>query len=1824
MEGRNTPSPKLDGMPNMSVDMARRRAVVSPRTVTADTRNFIVEKELLESQMRKIQLENSTLHTENKLLKDKYNRATARISELESQLSSLEEELEGLQDNMAAELSRVARQSRAEAEREIEQRQSRITSLSKENEKLQNEARQLQQKLESALKETETVKKTSDRTRALDAQKEENMALKAEIKKLQELLSASEEQLEAECHKSADLNQQLAQLTEVKDILQLQLDAGGSTGSAAEKRVLSLEQRLRLTEERLTQERADRASNLSQVEEKLLADNAKLQAAEKELGRQLQREKDKTRSLEQRSHDYREENMKLRLSLPDEDETIASHRVFDIPNSSHSSQRHQTKKLDNVKMILKELEKEGVSEGEEGAAIVWLWNQRQQQQKQLREWRVYLTDLQLIDKDTSEGLKVLREKLSEYENKFKEIEEKMEDVQAEKVTIDSTYKQQLSILVKERHEGFARLKTLEDLMDALRKENELLRQGLSSTTTAAASDNKTANASEAQLESLQMEIQTLESRSSQLLRKNKALEMEMDTLRAQVTARDIALEEAFSELKAAQAQRSQGEETAFLREKVENLSSELVEAEQEKKGAQQRAESLQRDKQRLEGEVEEAQRQLQLVKARQAKQGAAREEGKEAKMAMLEGELEEKEMQVMSLTSQLRQVEVELDTAQHQLVLQREAASALQAQVEEAEAEIQDKGEIIDTITDKKSELLEQLTLVKTRLDAANLSLSHKHSQLQVLQMELKHEREHRGALEDRVGQQPGKAGHGEMANGTSGGQSETVLELRLHEMDTDMARLKSELRSTTGEVCSLQEERETQQQEQVKVREELVQAQALSCQLNTKTASLQQDLETLTQEHGSLREEHQQAEEHLVKMGSRLQEVLHKFELEARRKHGDFATQYAQLTPDDGPKVLAELHTLRLLTGEKDKEVSMLNDKISRQDTQARHLENRVTALLSTQARSKEDVGRLTRELVHKMKESAATAEVNQVLVKEQTALQKEHQKLQQSVDEERSHKERHKAHISDVIKKVERSELTQKETSQMVQQKDSLIAEVEAELRQVKRSLGQMEVENEQLKSKVDHLQEDIGSLGNVNAALEKRLEMERASLAEEKTNSNKRREDLATANHRVEDLKHEQTMLLNNLSAERKNVQKLKEDIQSQEEAEKKLQGQIQSLMTDVETQHGQLLACRQQIEQLKLEKDAFYKDYQDVCRQLGEKDRLLTEQQRQSEHDVEAARKEIERLISSQEKEKGQLDLELVKARDEVTMKQDLLRQKELQLTSFGRTLQDLEEATKEKKDLEVKVERLQSSADESRLLVESMRHEIMTLKDSNAQLQESLGKSQVKEVTLQDELRSVRDAGDGQAMELRHMMEGMKAHHEFERKALRESLQQLETQVKSTEGDLRAALEREQDVAEARRGLQRDLESLTAQLAQEAAAHKLAQDKVDALKAQMTDAKKSKFTSEEKMLELQASVKRVEADLTTERERTRSLAISLQEAEGAVEAKNASLRGKHEQVEVLKNEVSKLQQVMGSQKQQLAARMRQSAMDMKQQVDSTESERIKLAQQAQQMSVELEQVREQLALKSKENLKLQEEMLTLEDQVREHSSKLRTTQVTLQHEEEMQVKLSSRFQEQEEELRKLRAFLAGKADEEGDGNTMWKEMNRVMQDLSQQLLKHMEEARGAGQDGKDRDSRQLGRLRRELSALESQLNAERALHAITKNAVQSLEEDNARLRQQLHQMRRRGRSHEKKHRSRMEEINEIIARSQSRAQAMMASGAYLDGTFKYLNPSRDFNTSSATLASRDGSPDTSLALSDTSFTSAGMFSSSMLNLSTPFPPVSSQK
>ena len=64
------------------------------------------------------------------------------------------------------------------------------------------------------------------------------------------------------------------------------------------------------------------------------------QTKEKELERQLKRETDKARGLDLRVKEFREDNLKLRLALPDEDE-----KNYDIPYSKHTAQRQDGKKV---------------------------------------------------------------------------------------------------------------------------------------------------------------------------------------------------------------------------------------------------------------------------------------------------------------------------------------------------------------------------------------------------------------------------------------------------------------------------------------------------------------------------------------------------------------------------------------------------------------------------------------------------------------------------------------------------------------------------------------------------------------------------------------------------------------------------------------------------------------------------------------------------------------------------------------------------------------------------------------------------------------------------------------------------------------------------------------------------------------------------------------------------------------------------------------------------------------------------------------------------------------------------------------------------------------------------------------------------------------------------------------------------------------------------------------------------------------------------------------------------------------------------------------
>ena len=97
-----------------------------------------------------------------------------------------------------------------------------------------------------------------------------------ELSHVKRLLQESEESCQNEAARRKEAANQVIKLTELKALLQQQVEEKGG-GTVAEKQVKSLETRLRVTEERLHNERADRAGKLSEVENKLINENARQQ-----------------------------------------------------------------------------------------------------------------------------------------------------------------------------------------------------------------------------------------------------------------------------------------------------------------------------------------------------------------------------------------------------------------------------------------------------------------------------------------------------------------------------------------------------------------------------------------------------------------------------------------------------------------------------------------------------------------------------------------------------------------------------------------------------------------------------------------------------------------------------------------------------------------------------------------------------------------------------------------------------------------------------------------------------------------------------------------------------------------------------------------------------------------------------------------------------------------------------------------------------------------------------------------------------------------------------------------------------------------------------------------------------------------------------------------------------------------------------------------------------------------------------------------------------------------------------------------------------------
>ncbi|XP_055956125.1 uncharacterized protein LOC126819680 [Patella vulgata] len=466
---------------------------------------------------------------------------------------------------------------------------------------------------------------------------------------------------------------------------------------------------------------------------------------------------------------------------------------------------------------------------------------------------------------------------------------------------------------------------------------------------------------------------------------------------------------------------------------------------------------------------------------------------------------------------------------------------------------------------------------LKDSLDTLSTKLNSKQIELQMAELELSQVKDVNDKLRFQIDQ------HDQCAPRPS----QSATELHISQLQAEIEKLKSNLLQVSSFLNARETEHKATEKELSKTRQYLADEKSKNVQVTADKLELEHQIQAIGEERDVIFEEKVLDEQDLVKLENKLQEVLHKFEEETFKQHD--RNKYKNIDASN-TQLMSEINSLTLLLDGKDKQVEIFHDKLHRNQIEMTFLHRRVEYLANENQCNKEDIDRLTNELIFKMKENSAIHEINMYLSKEKSYQEKETNLLQKDLKSEKNYIQKMKEEINTVLKKIDKTEIHQQTQVAELMTKDGKIASLETEKRQLENNIRQLENNLIHSRSKIDQFHEDISNLSNTKATLEHQLAAERNSLEAERSISSMKIDEVQKSNQKLEAVKHEQSFLLNNLTVERKNLHQLREEIVEKGQIENRLATQVDELKRENVNLKHQISLNQKTIDHIKEEKTA----------------------------------------------------------------------------------------------------------------------------------------------------------------------------------------------------------------------------------------------------------------------------------------------------------------------------------------------------------------------------------------------------------------------------------------------------------------------------------------------------------------------------------------------------------------------------------------------------------------------------------------------------------
>ncbi|CAD5112146.1 DgyrCDS1385 [Dimorphilus gyrociliatus] len=812
----------------------------------------------------------------------------------------------------------------------------------------------------------------------------------------------------------------------------------------------------------------------------------------------------------------------------------------------------------------------------------------------------------------------------------------------------------------------------------------------------------------------------------------------------------------------------------------------------------------------------------------------------------------------------------------------------------------------------------------------------------------------------------------------------------------------------------------------------ELIVEKSIVSQITASRVDLEATVHRLTTERDNFKAELLKIDELRSKVELEAKEELSKIENDMRK----IKTEYDQaiaIMKDDNHMLMTEVACAKALSEARTGEMDQTKNLLAVANLEIEDLNRKLEVITEENLSSRTEIDRVMQEYDKIIRENCATKELIEKTRQDKEKLLSDKYSLERDVERLSDELDGIKEDLIESGRRMGDARHQAMESEKLYQNSHDMTLSLQADLRHAQSQLQAAEDEKKCLGQRLQKFAEQNKLLSKNMNNLKQQMSAGAEILKEERRISSERKSELKFLNDAQEKLKSELELLQTAFDKEQNLHMSLREQYILEEQQQSKLNERIKSYEMEVNTLEQKLREERSQFEQTRYEKEKVIEETKVLYDRIENFERLLSIEQTKYKQVVEKMRQDFVTDLDFAKREKGNMNEMVSKFREEINDLKEQIRTKDLQIRSCYQSIGQMDSEARGRKELECQLFQAETELKEAQGIVETIHSELILEREKQSHLSQQNDKLLTNINQLKEGLKLVKEEYTKEVFRLSHELQQISLSSEEEIRSLRDSLNKSNADLLATEASLLALQEVRENLHSSNKNFEKTIDALKRRLHQEMTAKRLVEQQLDVLRKQHEYLTKNTDHPEDyNSQDLVINYNKLQIELQAEKDEVLLLRKQLQATQASSYTQEAHMQTLELQLAESQSQVSSLKRKFELQIMPNESKTKLDK-DLRNQLALYEKERMLFFQNAQKLSQDLELAREQSNNKTRDIIKLEEQIGVLKQTISEMQHDIKITEDVCKTEGDKMDRLERRNHELESQNIKLKAQISNRKD-----------------------------------------------------------------------------------------------------------------------------------------------------------------------------------------------